>query len=249
MGLRKKIRKYFEKEHIGAQQHSDFPLIDGTHYQDVLSKVEEKINPEWYLEVGSRSGDSISKIKCNYLAIDPEFVIKNDVWNSAKFMQFFQMTSDDFFASKYLDKSGIKPDFAFIDGMHLFEYALRDFINCEKHMNKGGMVFFHDVCPFNYLMTTRDTDYVNSGLPWTGDVWKTMAVLVEYRPDLQIDVLTASRTGLGCVRGMDASNTVLSDNYDAIIEKYTSMELEDIGAKEYFDNVPLRDPENFLNSL
>ena len=67
------------------------------------------------------------------MAVDPEFAVTADVFNSARQMHFMQQTSDAFFASGFLGKLGIVPDFAFIDGMHLFEFALRDFINVEKH--------------------------------------------------------------------------------------------------------------------
>ena len=39
---------------------------------------------------------------------------------------------------------GIKIDFAFIDGMHLFDYVLVDFFYVDLLLNKGGYVLFHD---------------------------------------------------------------------------------------------------------
>ena len=44
---------------------------------------------------------------------------------------------------------GMALDFAFIDGMHLSEFALRDFMNIEEHMDRAGVVVLDDVLPRN----------------------------------------------------------------------------------------------------
>ncbi|PWE33313.1 hypothetical protein DDZ14_05905 [Maritimibacter sp. 55A14] len=234
----------------GHEQHPDFPKIDGMRYTEVLGAIEARRGIDWYLEIGSRSGTSIAQRKCNFVAVDPFFAIKAPVFNGAPQMHFMQMTSDDFFASGFLQKAGIRPDLAFIDGLHLFEFALRDFMNAEKTMGRDGIICLHDVCPFNYAMTTRDTAYYEKlRRPWTGDVWKVMAVLMEYRPDLKIDILPAHKTGLGCVTHLEAGNTVLDEKYDEILARYQDFELEDAGAGSYYGSFSLRDPEAYLHEL
>jgi hypothetical protein len=53
------------------------------------------------------------------------------------------MTSDDYFATHDLSKDlGGAVAFAFIDGLHSFEQALRDFSNIERHAMCGN---FHYV--------------------------------------------------------------------------------------------------------
>jgi len=34
--------------------------------------------------------------------------------------------------------------FCYVDGNHRFEYAKRDFENCDKYLEKGGFIFFDD---------------------------------------------------------------------------------------------------------
>ena len=81
--------------------------------------------------------------------------------------------------------------------------ALKDFINCEKLMSREGTICFHDVVPFNGQMTTRDENYLSIGTAWTGDVWKMIPVLQEFRPDLDIRVLGCAPTGLVLIRNLE----------------------------------------------
>lgn len=223
-----------------------FPQNTGMHYLDLLDQVEEVWKPDLYLEIGSRSGTSLSRRKCNFVGVDPEFKIRAPVYNSSKHMHFMQMTSDDFFASRFLPKLGLTPQMAFIDGMHLFEFALRDFTNAEKVMDKGGLVFFHDVLPFNHGMTSRS--YV-PGTPWTGDVWKTILALVETRPDLHVDVISAAKTGLACVRGLKGQDGPWLASYDEMVARYQNLEMSNYGISTYLAKINLITPEDFIASL
>ncbi len=232
-----------------AERHPDFPEMSQVPYLHVLSAIETRRNVQRYLEIGSRSGASIARVGCSYAAVDPEFAINADVFNTSAQMMFFQQTSDDFFASGVLKSMGWVPDFAFIDGMHLFEFALRDFMNAEKLMEPGGVICLHDVCPFNYEMTTRDDGALERISAWTGDVWKVVAALLDVRPDLQVDVVAAAKTGLACVSQLDPNNRALDENYDALLAKYQTMELSEIGADGFYGRFQLVDPDAYIASL
>ena len=140
----------------GVAPEAGFPHNTGTHYLDVLDAAEAIMKPDFYLEIGSRSGTSLARRNCNFIGVDPEFRVRAQVFNTAPQMHFMQMTSDAFFESKFLDRLGLRPQMAFIDGMHWFEFALRDFMNAERCMDSSGLVFLHDVLPFNAQMTRRD---------------------------------------------------------------------------------------------
>ena len=77
---------------------------------------------------------------------------------------------------------GLPIDFAYIDGMHLLEYALRDFIGVEQYSARSSVVAFDDVLPRNVEEAARDRHV----MPWTGDVFRIPLVLTEHRPDLVV---------------------------------------------------------------
>jgi hypothetical protein len=238
---------FFRKKGDASAVHAaGYPVNEGMHYLDVLDRTEDILKPDWYLEIGSRSGTSLARRKCNFIGVDPEFHIVRNVFNGAPQMMFMQMTSDAFFDSRILDKLAVRPQMAFIDGMHLFEFALRDFINCERTMDEDGLVFFHDVLPFNAAMTSRQ---YRPGTPWTGDVWKTILALVECRSDLRIDVIGAAKTGLACVRGLKPGNGSLLADYDRVIARYLSLDIESYGIQTYLSKVSFITPEAFIASL
>ena len=224
------------------------PDISGLRYFRVLNRLHNTLKPDWYLEVGTFTGKSLSLAKSNTIAVDPQFKIKFPVVNpKGKQMFFFQQTSAAFFADGFVKKNKIKIDFAFLDGMHLFEYLLRDFIETEKLMNKGGVIALHDCCPTTEHMAQREFQEGQ----WTGDVWKTLLILQRYRPDLQIDVTTAAPTGLVIIRNLNPRSTVLSKKYDALVEEFMDEELSDMdgGLGALYENFDLVDPVALIDSL
>lgn len=224
------------------------PEINGVRYFRVLKQLHEKLNPDWYLEVGTFTGKSLALARCNTIAVDPKFQLKFPAVNPhGKQMFFFQETSDAFFEGGFVKRNKIKIDFAFLDGMHLFEYLLRDFIETEKLMSKDGVIALHDCCPTTDYMATRE---YHDG-PWTGDVWKTLLILLRYRPDLQIDVTKASGTGLVLVRNLNPRSQVLAKKYDALVKDYMHQELSDLegGVGGLYRNFELVDPVELISTL
>ena len=64
-------------------------------------------------------------------------------------LKLVRETSDEFFASvdPFAHFGGQPFDLAFIDGMHLAEYALRDFINTERHAHPASVIVLDDMLP------------------------------------------------------------------------------------------------------
>jgi hypothetical protein len=186
----------------------------------LLDRIHCHLLPRTYVEVGIGTGKSLGLALPGTIAvgIDPEPNIRFAIDRSA---QVFAVGSDEFFERHDLRHvlRGNHLDLAFVDGMHLFEYALRDFFHLERFCHAESTILFHDCKPFDAETSGR----VRVANRWTGDVWKILLCLKEYRPDLRIATVDVPPTGLAMVRGLDPMSTVLADHYDEICARYIDM--------------------------
>ena len=198
-------------------------------YLDLLAEIHERSRPRTYLEIGMRNGESLALARADtaVIGIDPLPTVWNKV--NADAALFFE-TSDDFFANRDVHKilGGRPIDLAFIDGMHLFEFALRDFRNVERNAAPGSVILIHDCLPPTAEMATRDRQTAM----WTGDTWKTICCLAEFRPDLDVSTIAVKGSGLGVVRNLDPANTVLFDRYDEAIAKFQPLGFDHIDGRQ-----------------
>src|ERR1700733_3093946 len=106
--------------------------LHGTHYHQILRRIHQHLRPGTYVEIGIEAGDTLALAAPGTLVIgiDPRPRLSYPL---AEGVRIFPSTSDEFFAQHDLSAElGRRPlDLSFIDGMHLFEFALRDFINLE----------------------------------------------------------------------------------------------------------------------
>ncbi|MFC7878608.1 class I SAM-dependent methyltransferase [Isoptericola sp. NPDC057391] len=181
---------------------------------ELLAALHERLRPRTYLEVGVSTGSSLRLSSVPSIGIDPAFTIRSEI--SGK-VHLARTTSDEYFATTDPKEwLGGPVDLAFIDGMHLFEYALRDFINVEKHCRWSSVVVFDDMLPRNVDEAARDR---HTGA-WAGDVFWLIEVLRRYRPDLTVLPVDTVPTGVVVVLGADPSSTVLQDHYQEILDQY-----------------------------
>ncbi|MEJ0070611.1 MAG: class I SAM-dependent methyltransferase [Pseudomonadota bacterium] len=106
-------------------------------------------------------------------------------------------------------------DLAFIDGLHLFEQVLRDFINVERHCSPNAVVAFHDTLPVSAAAAGREEV---PGL-WCGDVWRILPCLRKWRPDLGLATIPTGPSGLTVATRLDPASRVLDAHYDAIVDE------------------------------
>lgn len=105
---------------------------------------------------------------------------------------------------------GVPADLAFIDGRHLSEFALHDFINTERLMARTGVVVFDDVLPRNGLDAAR----TRRTHDWAGEVSKAVEVIQRLREDIVVLLENTSPTGTAVLVGLDPTSTVPADRYD-----------------------------------
>ncbi len=196
-------------------------------YYTLLQMAHRVRRPSVYLEIGVSSGKSLALAGVETLAIgiDPVTAVPgNQVFISPENTpRLFKMTSDQFFEETDLRTVMEQPcfDTAFIDGLHLFEQALRDLINLEKFAHPDSIVFIHDCLPVNRTITER----VRQTAFWIGDVWKIIPCLKEMRPDLDIVTFPAQPSGLALIRNLDPASTVLERHFDFIVGHYRQFNL------------------------
>jgi hypothetical protein len=162
-----------------------------------------------YLEIGVFNGHIFFRIRSSFkVAVDPAFIFGNGrkavklLINPYNYYnRYFRKTSDDFFGQDapqvFANK---KIELALVDGMHEYEFALRDVENILNYSSEEVVILLHDCNP-----VTRDAscsyeeweDRKFSGT-WNGDVWKTVLYLRSQRKDLTCFVLDCDH-GLGIV--------------------------------------------------
>ena len=180
----------------------------------LLAEIHDQLQPSFYLEIGVQKGTSLGLAACKSVGVDPMPQLKTTLPATAELVV---QTSDEFFrqtAPKMLSES---PDLVMIDGMHLFEYALRDFINVEKYAKPWTLVLIDDVFPCHPVQAARR----RRTRTWTGDVWKLYEALQEHRPELYYLPLDVSPTGVLLIAVLDAGNATLEGEYERLRARYS----------------------------
>lgn len=196
-------------------------MIPQTPRHDFLHELHKLLRPAMYLEIGVQTGRSLAQaIPPTFAhAVDPEPQISVPI---AVSHLVFPITSDQFFAEAADRRPpGTPPyDLAFIDGMHLVENALRDFIGVERLARPDGrtVAVFDDVLPYSADIAGR------TPLPgdWTGDVWKINGILNARRPDLTRILVDVAPTGALVVLGLNPAapmHAVLAMDYPGIEQR------------------------------
>ena len=183
------------------------------HDLDFLAALHERLAPPSYLEIGIRHGDSLALARCPAVGIDPAFELHVELRDDVALLR---ETSDEYFdRDDPLAAFGGEPvAFAFIDGMHLAEFVVRDFANVERNAEWSSVVVFDDILPRSLEEAARD----RRSRTWTGDVYKVLDVLARHRPDLtclRVDTEptgSASRSGSTRCRASSASATTRSSS-------------------------------------
>ncbi|CNH20606.1 Uncharacterised protein [Mycobacterium tuberculosis] len=197
----------------------EFP---GEDYFRVLARIHEHLKPATYVEIGIDRGLSFEIVtpETITLGIDPDPHLRKP---PGPRQRVFKQTSDEFFqqCDVIAELGGKTVDLAFIDGMHQFEFALRDFINLEKCCSADSIILIHDVYPIDAASAARErvTKF------WSGDIWRLILILKKYRPDLAVNVIAARPTGLGIVQNLDPQSRVLDDRLDEIIEEFLAVDI------------------------
>jgi len=187
---------------------------------DIINSYIEKYNYKSYLEIGVHTGVSFGAVVCEKkIGVDPS-KLYDDLT--------YEMTSDEFFAQ---NKDTF--DIIFIDGLHLSEQVLKDFVNSVNCLNDNGVIILHDCNP-----TVEEWQYrtcvVNE---WTGDVWKTWYSLMKKFPTYKAFTIDTDY-GVGVFYGNNLR--ILEINLTNEFEKLTWNDLEN-NRKEWLNLITIEE--------
>jgi hypothetical protein len=191
--------------------------MPGPLYYAWLAWLHKKLKPRSLVEIGVSKGLSLALAQPPTIAIgvDPTMAPEAAFHTET---HLFVETSDAFFNAGRLDGllNGQPVAMGFIDGKHVFEQALRDFINLESCCDGSSVIILHDTVPLDEPTQSREqqTEF------YTGDVWRVVLCLKELRPDLDIFTIATAPSGLTVVTNLDPQSRRLKDDFDAVIARF-----------------------------
>ncbi|MDB5231171.1 MAG: hypothetical protein JWN76_1976 [Chitinophagaceae bacterium] len=179
-----------------------------TERRQLVQQLLKKIGFNNYLEIGIFFGRVFFHVNArNKIAVDPHFkfsrarLFKRRLKSLSNMRaKLFEETSDVFF-EKHAASVLKKPlHVCLVDGMHEFEFALRDVLNCLEYLDKDGVIIMHDCNPptAEHEISFKEWEADRFKNEWNGDVWKTIVYLRSVRRDLNIFVADCDH-GLGII--------------------------------------------------
>jgi hypothetical protein len=193
---------------------------------EFLAALHRQLRPRTYLEIGVDRGQSLTLARVPSIGIDPQFSVDHEVQAD---LHLARTTSDEFFARP--DPLAHLPipvlDLAFIDGMHLAEFALRDYLAVERFTLPTSVVVFDDMLPRSVdeaarWRHTRD---------WTGDVYKAAQALRDLCPELVVLEVDTAPTGVVVVLLPDAGRDGVLPGYDDWLETVVTADPQRVPAE------------------
>jgi capsular polysaccharide biosynthesis protein len=227
----------------------------GIDYMSALAALHHRLQPATYIEIGTHAGGTLALANCTSIAIDPQFAIDRDVIRAKPKCLLFQMTSDDFFATHDPKEIlGAACQLAFLDGMHLFEFLLRDFINVEKTCASDSLILMHDCLPPDSYVARREwqdekhADATKYPGWWAGDVWKVVHILQNLRQDLEIYALNSPPTGLIAVTRLDPASQILERHYGDLVREYEAAALRSY-VDPFLKQITILDTTDYIETV
>lgn len=150
-----------------------------------------------YLEIGVQDGRTFFNVDLpRKIGVDPSFRFDADKFASPPQISFFEMTSNNFFKIiKTVEEPDAVPyffDIIYIDGLHVWRQALRDFTNSQAHSNGRTLWLFDDTVPSDPVSAHPDCNEsyfvrkklgLGKTMPWHGDVYKAIFFIHDFYPE------------------------------------------------------------------
>jgi predicted O-methyltransferase YrrM len=206
-----------------------------------LAALHRLTRPRTYLEIGIQKGHSIALSRVPSIGIDPEFQVEAELQAD---VHLARTTSDEFFTRKDpLAHLALRVvDLAFIDGMHLSEYVVRDYLAVERFTLPTSVVVFDDMLP----RTIEEAARRRNTKAWTGDVYKALEALRRYRPDVTVIEVATEGSGVAVALFPDARREGVLEGYDEWLASALKDDPQDV-PPEVLERRGAVDPEWLLS--
>ena len=213
---------------------------------ELLEQLHGLLRPRTYFEIGVREGMSLALSRTKSVAVDPFFLVDREIRCD---VHLVRTSSDEFFARQHPFAHFDEPviDLAFIDGMHLSEYALRDVINTEKFTHPGSVVVIDDMLPRTIDEAGRTRQGTAAKGAWAGDVYKIVPALREARPELVVLEVDTFPTGTVVILAPDKDDHRLNRAYDRLVGEFVVPDPQTV-SDDTLNRTRAVDPEKLLAS-
>ncbi len=167
---------------------------------ELLNLIAELIHAQDYLEIGVAEGNTLTNVAVpRRTGVDPApryYAMDQQRLEDLRKLEVHESESDHFFLHNTRTF-----DLIFVDGLHLYEQAMKDILNALDVLNPGGFIVVHDLIPLEpeHAERNRSTDI------WNGDVWKVVFDLWRHHQDVGYFVIDAD-SGLGVVWKKDEAS-------------------------------------------
>ena len=174
---------------------------------DRINRLAAINGAQRYLEIGVAEGYTFMDVKIAHkTGIDPNFLFDYTKYSDLPGHHFFKTTSDDFFENledikrNVYGENDFTWDIIFIDGLHTYGQAMRDFTNSLKYAHKNTLWVFDDTVPSDpwaAIPDIRECYFFRelAGVAckdWQGDVYKCVFVLHDFFPDFSYATIIGS---------------------------------------------------------
>lgn len=169
------------------------------HRKQVIINIVNYFGFKTYLEIGLKNRNNVY----NHIPCKIKYSVDIDPQSNPHYCG----TSDSFFSQEKI--KDIKWDVIFIDACHLADFVFRDLMNSVKHLEKGGVIFLHDMLPTKYEYS------LETGM--NGTAWKVLPYILKYHPELRACCIEDDELGV-VVKG-DRTET-LDINFNQFYDYY-----------------------------
>lgn len=196
----------------------------------LLNLIAEVTGAQRYLEIGVAEGNTLTKVEVPHrIGVDPApryYAMDETRLKELEQVELHESESDHFFFH-----NNRTFDLVFVDGLHLYEQAMKDILNALDCLNPGGFVVVHDLIPKEAAHAARDRETSE----WNGDVWKVVFDVWKHHPGIDYFVVD-SDAGMGVMWKKDESDRFAPSWKPEVRDlEYTVMEA---AGKDFLNRTP-----------